>query len=61
MIRHARLTLPDEVLDQLHVLKRRLARERGHRVNIDEVLREGVELLLRYYSGDVSEPKAVVR
>lgn len=51
MLRHARLTLPDEQLDQLHVLKRRLAKERGGRVTIEQLLAEGAALLLRYYAG----------
>jgi len=49
MVRHARLTLPDETLDELHGLKRRLARERGKRLTLDELLHEGVEMLLRHH------------
>jgi hypothetical protein len=52
MIRHARLTLQDQELDELHALKRRLGRERGRRMNLDELLHEGVGLVLRYYTLD---------
>jgi hypothetical protein len=46
--------MDDNVLDALHALKRRLARERGERVTLDDVLREGAEMLLRYHGGEVS-------
>jgi len=60
MVRHARLTLAEEELDELHNLKRRLARERGRRMNLDELLHEGVEMLLRYHGREaLPEPKAV--
>jgi hypothetical protein len=49
MIRHARLTLQDEQLDQLHAIKRRLARERGRHLTLDDLLREGVDMLLRHH------------
>ena len=62
MVRHARLTMTEEQLDELHHLKRRLARERGHRVNLDELLHEGVEMLLRYHGHDAApDTKAVGR
>ena len=51
MLRHARLTLPDDQLDALHVLKRHLSKERGQRVTIEQLLAEGAALLLRYYAG----------
>ena len=44
--RHARLTLTEEQLDELHALKRKLSRERGRPVTLDEVLGEGAELRL---------------
>jgi hypothetical protein len=55
MIRHARLTLPDEQLDKLHDLKRRLARERQRHLTLDDLLRESVEMLLRYHAGNLHE------
>jgi hypothetical protein len=39
-------------------LKRRLARERGQRLTLDDLLHEGVELLLRHHGQDV-EPEGV--
>lgn len=57
MIRHARVTLEDDKMDDLHALKRKLSRERGCRLTLDEVLREGVELLLRYHR-DLHDPQA---
>ena len=57
-VRHARLTLSDEQLDRLHVIKRRLSHDREERVTIDDLLREGVVLVLRYYEaqgGNTSE------
>jgi hypothetical protein len=56
MIRHARVTLLAEELDELHGLKRRLARERGTRLTIDEMIHEAVEMLLRYH-GRPSDPE----
>ena len=53
MTRHARMTLDDDALDYLHGLKRRLTRERGHRVTLDDLLNEGVQLLRRQYAGQV--------
>ena len=62
MIRHARLTLADEELDELHILKRRLGRERGRRINLDELLHEAVAMLLRYHGREAAtEPTAVAR
>ncbi len=52
MHRHARLTMTDEQLDELHTIKRRLGRERGRRLTLDELLHEGVEMLLRYHGQD---------
>jgi hypothetical protein len=49
MDRHARLTLPAEQLDELHHLKRRLARERGESLTLDELLGEAAAMLLRYH------------
>ena len=54
--------LTDEQLDDLHALKRRLARERGERLTLDDLLREGVDMLLRYHgrqeSTDTKEGRA---
>lgn len=58
MIRHARLTLPDEQLDELHNLKRRLARERGTRLTLDDLLHEAVQMLLRYHGHAPEQPSA---
>ena len=50
MTRHARMTLDDDTLDALHVLKRRLSREQQRRVTLDDLLHEAVRLLLRYHA-----------
>ena len=52
-MRHARTTMTDDQLDQLHLLKRRLSRERNQRVTIEELLQEGIELLLGYYEAEI--------
>jgi len=57
-LRHARLTLSDAMLDELHALKRRLARERGQPVTLDDLLGEGAEMLLRYHGRTTEQPKA---
>jgi len=49
MLRHARLTVSDDELDELHRLKRRLARERAEKISLEDLLREAVGLLLRQY------------
>ncbi|MFI5300892.1 MAG: hypothetical protein ACHREM_22650 [Polyangiales bacterium] len=49
MTRHARLTLAPEDLDALHNLKRTRARELNRKVTLDDLLREGVQLVLRHY------------
>jgi len=48
-MRHARTTMTDEQLDELHRIKRMLTRQQGKRVTIEELLQEGVRLVLRYY------------
>ncbi len=61
-LRHARLTLTDEQLAELHNLKRRLARERKRPVTLDELLGEGAEMLLRYHGHETAaEPTAVAK
>jgi hypothetical protein len=55
-MRHARLTLSDEQLDELHNLKRRLARERKRPVTLDELLGEAATMLLRYHGFELREP-----
>ena len=50
-MRHARTTMTDEQLDELHKIKRMLSRQTGKRVTIEELLNRGVELVLRYYAG----------
>ena len=52
-VRHARLTLTEAQLDQLHIIKRRLSHERQERLTIDDLLREGVVLVIRYYEAQV--------
>lgn len=56
-LRHARLTLPDATLDELHDLKRHLSRERGQPVTLDELLGEGATLLLRYHGRVAERPE----
>lgn len=48
-MRHARTTMTDEQLDELHRIKRMLTRQNGRRVTIEELLQEGVRLVLRHY------------
>jgi len=48
-MRHARFTLQDKALDELHALKRRLARERQVRVTIEDLLQEGVNMVLAHH------------
>jgi hypothetical protein len=55
MVRHARLTLTDEQLAELHAIKRRLARERRCPLTLDAFLGEGADMLIRYYGRP--EPK----
>lgn len=49
MTRYARVRVPEEQLDEIHDLKRRLGRERGARLSLDDVFIEALELLLRHY------------
>jgi hypothetical protein len=62
-LRHANLTIPEEQLDALHALKRRLGRERGRRLTLDIIVREAVELLLRHHeaAGHRTTPEGSVR
>jgi hypothetical protein len=41
--------MTDEQLDELHRIKRMLTRQNGRRVTIEELLQEGVRLVLRHY------------
>jgi hypothetical protein len=41
--------MTDEQLDELHRIKRMLSRQQGKRITIEELLQEGVRLVLRYY------------
>jgi hypothetical protein len=51
-LRHANMTIPAEQLDGLHDLKRRLSRQRGVRLTLDDMMRAAVELLLRHHAHD---------
>ena len=48
-MRHARLQLTDDELDELHRLKRVLSRQQQRRVTLDDLLHRGVELVISYY------------
>jgi hypothetical protein len=54
--RHARMTLADVQLDELHALKRRLARERGQPLTLDALLLEAVDLLLEHHGCSTETP-----
>jgi hypothetical protein len=62
MLRHAKVMLPDTDLDQLHAIKRQLQRELGRRVTVEDLLREGASMVIRYYGsvgmadGDAQQP-----
>ena len=48
-IRHANVTLPTSQLDDLHALKRRLSRERGERLTMNDIVGEAIAILLRHH------------
>jgi hypothetical protein len=53
MNRHVRFSLPDLHLDELHALKRRLARERRVHLTLDDLLGEAVTMLLRHHGQEI--------
>ena len=58
-LRHANLTLNDDRLDELHALKRRLARQRGERLTLEDMLREAIDLLLAHHRVAAAEAEVV--